>query len=97
VPDDLTLGELGRRLDDKVVELRQDNADLGRRIDNKVSLDVYQLQITALTAEVTTLKAQRAQDADRLAATRRWMIGIVIVPLIAGLLPLLFSMLGGKG
>ena len=100
---DPTAEEVNRRLDDKFGELRQDITDLGRRVDGKVSQDVYQVQLTALTnqfadlkAENAALRAERTRDAEKLAATRRWLIGVVIVPVLAVLLPTLLSM-GGKG
>lgn len=95
MPDEPTLGELGRRLDDRIGDVRDDIAGLGRRIDSKVARDVYQIERDALAARVTALEALRIRDADRLAATRRWLIGVVIVPLVAVLLPLLMSGLGG--
>lgn len=95
MPDEPTLGELGRRLDDRITDVREDIAALGRRIDGKVAADVYEIQHTALAARVTTLETLRTRDADRLAATRRWLIGVIIVPLTAGLLPLLLSLMGG--
>ncbi len=100
---DPTAAEVNRRLDDRFGELRQDITDLGRRVDGKVSQDVYGVQHTALLnqiadlkAENAALKAERSRDAERLAATRRWLIGVVIVPILAVLLPTLLSM-GGKG
>lgn len=95
MPDEPTLGELGRRLDDRLTDVREDIANANRRIDSKVSSEVYRIERDALLARVVALEAQRARDADRLAATRRWLIGVVIVPLVAVLLPLLITGLGG--
>jgi hypothetical protein len=98
-----TAEEVNRRLDDKFGELRQDITGLGRRVDGKVSQDVYQVQLATLMnqladvkAENAALRAERTRDAERLAATRRWLIGVVIIPILAVLLPTLLSM-GGKG
>lgn len=96
MPDEPTLGEIGRRLDDRITDVRDDIAQLGRRIDGKVASDVYQIQYAAVTARMTAIEQQRIADAQRIAATRRWLIGAVIVPLVAVLVPLLFAM-GGKG
>lgn len=96
--DEPTPGELGRRLDDRTAELRQDLADLARRIDSKVSADVYQIQhaatmqeIGVIKAELTAQEVERARDRDRIATTRRWLIGAVIVPIVAVIVAYLLS------
>jgi hypothetical protein len=95
VPDEPTLGELGRRLDDRIGDVRDDIAQLALRIDSKVDAEVHRLQIATLTTEIAAIKVQRDQDAARVATTRRWLIGAVIVPLVAVLLAFLLTM-GGK-
>jgi hypothetical protein len=85
-----------RRFEDRFTDLRDDIQQLGRRLDGKVSQDLYDLRHEALSARVKALETMREKDADRLAATRRWLIGVVIVPLVAVLLPILMTM-GGKG
>lgn len=59
--DEPTLGEVGRSLRDFRDDTRQDLADLGRRIDNKLSQDVYNSDqaglrtwVAAEIAKVTT-------------------------------------------
>lgn len=89
--DEPTLGELGRRLDERFSEVRQDLADVGRRIDATVRMDVYQIQHDALRDRLTALETLRVQDAARVAGTRRWLIGAVIVPLVAVLLAFILS------
>ena len=89
--DEPTLGELGRRLDDRITDVRDDIAQLGRRIDDKVDTRVYQIQHDALASRVTTLEAQRVADAARVAGTRRWLIGVVIVPIVAVVLAYMLS------
>lgn len=96
MPDEPTLGEVVRRFEDRFTDLRDDIQQIGRRLDGKVSQDLYDLRHEALSARVKTLETMREKDADRLAATRRWLIGVVIVPLVAVLLPILLTM-GGKG
>jgi hypothetical protein len=96
MPDEPTLGELGRRLDDRITDVRDDIAQLGRRIDGKVAADVYQVQYDALVSRLTALEKLREQDAARVAAARRWMIGAVIVPIVAVLLAYVLTR-GGTG
>lgn len=96
MPDEPTLGEVVRRFEDRFTDLRDDIAQLGRRLDGKVSQDVYDLRHDAVTNRVKALEAQREKDAERLAATRRWLIGAVIMPLVTVLLAYLLSK-GGSG
>lgn len=96
MPDEPTLGELGRRLDDRITDVRDDIKALGRRIDGKVAQDVYQVQHEAVVARLTALETLRTQDAARAANTRRWLIGAVIVPLVAVLLAYVLTR-GGAG
>lgn len=96
MPDEPTLGEVVRRFEDRFTDLRDDIQQLGRRLDGKVSQDLYDLRHEALSSRVKTLETMREKDADRLAATRRWLIGAVIVPLVAVLLAYLLSK-GGSG
>ncbi|MFD9150601.1 hypothetical protein ACFWDF_25660 [Streptomyces diastaticus] len=95
--DEPTLGEVVRRFEDRLTDVRDDIQQLGQRIDKKVSQDVYDLRHEALTARVATLEAKREQDAERLVATRRWLVGAVVVPLIGVLLPVIIMLAGGTG
>ncbi|MEU3386270.1 hypothetical protein [Streptomyces albidoflavus] len=95
--DEPTLGEVVRRFEDRLADVRDDIQQLGQRIDKKVSQDVYDLRHEALTARVATLEATRERDAERLVATRRWLVGAVVVPLIGVLLPVIIMLAGGTG
>jgi hypothetical protein len=96
VPDEpITLGELSRRVEDRLTDVRDDIKQLGERIDTKVSQEVYDLRHEALASRVTTLETLREKDAERIVATRRWLIGAVIVPLVGILLPVIILLLGG--
>ena len=95
--DEPTLGEVVRRFEDRLIDVRDDIQQLGQRIDKKVSQDVYDLRHEALTARVATLEATRERDAERLVATRRWLVGAVVVPLIGVLLPVIIMLAGGTG
>ncbi|KOT94466.1 hypothetical protein ADK70_12325 [Streptomyces rimosus subsp. pseudoverticillatus] len=95
--DEPTLGEVVRRFEDRFVDLRDDIQQLGRRIDSKVSQDVYDLRHEALASRVATLETLREKDAERIVATRRWLIGAVVVPLIGILLPVIILLTQGAG
>lgn len=97
MPDEPTLGEVIRRFDDRFVDLRDDIAGLGRRLDEKVDQRIYDLRHEALASRVTTLETLREKDTEKLIATRRWLIGAVIVPLIGVMLPLIVLLVRGAG
>lgn len=96
MPDEPTLGEVVRRFEDRFTDLRDDIQQLGRRLDGKVSQDLYDLRHEAVTARVTALEKMREKDAERLAATRRWLMGAVVMPIVAVLLAYVLSK-GGSG
>ncbi|MEU7240347.1 hypothetical protein [Streptomyces sparsogenes] len=93
--DEPTLGEVVRRFEDRLADVRDDIKQLGDRIDTKVSQEVYDLRHEALASRVTTLETLREKDAERLVATRRWLIGAVIVPLVGVLLPVIIMLMQG--
>jgi hypothetical protein len=94
VPDEPTLGEVVRRFEDRFTDVRDDIQDLGKNLDKKVDQRIYDLRHDALAARVATLETLREKDAERIVATRRWLIGAVIVPLIGILLPVIILLLG---
>ncbi|MGW3571226.1 hypothetical protein ACWDSL_46360 [Streptomyces sp. NPDC000941] len=95
--DGPTLGEVVRRFEDRLADVRDDIAQLGARIDTKVSQEVYDLRHEALAQRVVTLETLREKDAERIVATRRWLIGAVVVPLIGVLLPIILMLTRGVG
>ena len=95
MPDEPTLGEVARRFEDRLADIRDDIRQMEGRIDSKVSHEVYQLRHDALLARVTTLETLREKDAEKLVATRRWLIGAVIVPLVSVLLPIVLALMQG--
>lgn len=97
MPDEPTLGEVVRRFEDRFTDVRDDIKALGDRIDTKVSQEVYDLRHEALASRVTTLETLREKDAERIVATRRWLIGAVVVPLVGILLPVIILLTRGSG
>lgn len=94
--DEPTLGEVVRRFEDRFIDLRDDIQQIGRRLDEKVDQRIYDLRHEALSARVGTLETLREKDAEKLVATRRWLIGAVIVPLIGILLPVVILLVRGS-
>lgn len=95
--DEPTPGEMVRRLEDRLADVRDDIQQLGRRLDEKVDQRIYDLRHEALTGRVSTLETLREKDAEKLVATRRWLIGAVVVPLIGILLPVVLLLAKGTG
>jgi hypothetical protein len=95
--DEPTPGEMVRRLEDRLADVRDDIQQLGRRMDEKVDQRIYDLRHEALTGRVSTLETLREKDTEKLIATRRWLIGAVVVPLIGILLPIIILLARGSG
>jgi hypothetical protein len=97
MPDEPTLGEVVRRFEDRFTDVRDDIQQLGRRMDEKVDQRIYDLRHEALTSRVSTLETLREKDTEQIVATRRWLIGAVIVPLVGILLPVVILLTQGAG
>lgn len=93
--DEPTPGEMVRRLEDRLADVRDDIQQLVRRLDEKVDQRIYDLRHEALTNRVSTLETLRDKDTEKLVATRRWLIGAVVVPLIGILLPVIILLARG--
>ncbi len=97
MPDEPTLGEVVRRFEDRFTDVRDDIHQLGLSLEKKVDQRIYDLRHDALASRVATLETLREKDAEKLVATRRWLIGAVIVPLIGVLLPVVVLLIQGAG
>lgn len=53
--DDLSLGELGRIIQGLRSDVRDDMADIQRRLDRLVSLDVYSVEKAAMSKDIADL------------------------------------------
>lgn len=95
--DEPTLGEVVRRFEDRFADVRDDIQQLGHRLDEKVDARIYDLRHEALTARVSTLETLREKESEKLVATRRWLIGAVVVPLVGILLPVIILLTQGAG
>ncbi|MET7713650.1 hypothetical protein [Streptomyces sp. NPDC005407] len=92
--DEPSNGELGRLIQAMRTDMREDMDLLNRRLDKVVPMDVYTIEKNGLSERVTALEVQRVKDAERLVATRRWMIATVITVVVA-VLPYLASIVRG--
>ncbi|MFD9225370.1 hypothetical protein ACFWDI_36420 [Streptomyces sp. NPDC060064] len=87
-------GELGRLIQSLREDMREDMGQLNARLDKVVPVDVYTIEKTTITERVTALETHREKDAERLVATRRWMLGVVITVVVA-VLPYLATIVRG--
>ena len=93
MPDEPTLGELGRRLDSGITDLRDDIRELAGRLDSKVDQTAlgYQQQAqderhTLLVARVQAIEDARVKEAAQRAADRRLILTALVVPVLLVLL-----------
>ena len=99
--DDPTLGELARRLEDRVGDIRDDIKQLGALIDKRVSVERYLLEQQArdeghrlLVERVKGLEDAAREKEKQRAADRRLILTALVVPV---LLVLLTAYLAAKG
>ena len=95
--DEPTPGEMVRRLEDRLADVREDIQQVMRRMDEKVDQKLYDLRHEALGARVASLETLREKDAEKLVATRRWLIGAVLIPLIGVVMPVILLLAQGAG
>lgn len=86
---ELTLGELARRFEDRLGDVRDDIQQLGVRLDGRVSLERYQLEreardkeITALAERVKGLEDAAKEKEKQRQADRRLIFFSLIVPVL---------------
>lgn len=105
MPDDPTLGEVMRRLEDVRQDLKEDFRELGTRLDSKVSMERYQLEQLArdeaarlMLERIRTIEDARDREAraraeaeQRLADRRAADRRLIFTALIAPVLLLLLT------
>jgi len=97
VSDEPSNGELGRLIQALRGDTRDDFAQLHARLDRVVPMDVYTVEKNQIADRVSALESQREKDAERVTATRRWLIGAVVLPLVGILLPIVVILARGAG
>ncbi|MEU0397933.1 hypothetical protein ABZ208_35310 [Streptomyces sp. NPDC006208] len=87
--DELTLGELARRFEDRLSDVREDIQQLGVRLDGRVSLERYQLEreardkeVAALTERVKELEDAAKEKEKQRQSDRRLIFFSLIVPVL---------------
>lgn len=88
MPEDVTIGELGRRIERGFAELKEDIQHIRESLDNKVSTEVFKLEqvaqdkaTEALRERVAGIEQAQVKAAADQTKTRRWWVAAVIVPI----------------
>ena len=103
MPDEPSLGELGRLIQAMRTDFRESLGQVNQRLDKLVSADVYAVERNAMAKDiedvakdVEELKRLRSADAERVTQTRRYVLASVVIPVLGLLLPVLLFMLGER-
>lgn len=101
--DDITLAELGRRIEAMARDVHDDLADMRMRQEQYVLQRVYaaeqatlQLRLTQLEQQVKEAQDQRRADRDKAEeqrrGTSRWLVAAIVVPTLTALATLLLPL-----
>lgn len=95
MPDDLSLGELGRQLERMHADIREDIRELGLRLDGKVGSDVFKLEqaaqddkTTAVAQRVASIEEARKEEGRQRANDRKLLLTALILPIVVVLVGL---------
>ena len=95
MPDDLSLGELGRQLERMHVDIKDDIRELRSSLDGKVSAEVFKLEqaaqdraTAAVDTRVTKMEESRAQEAKQRVNDRKLLLTALILPIVVVLVGL---------
>lgn len=88
MPEDVTLGEIARRLEDVRTDIKDDIRELNKRLDDKVDKEVHSLEqaqqntrMDTLSGRVTGIEESRKAEAERRAKDRRMVIVAIVIPI----------------
>lgn len=90
--DDLATREIAQMRQD----IRDDLVDLKEMVAKRVSQEVYDLKHEALVQRVAAMEVARERDAERLRSTVRWVLGVVIIPVVIGIIQIVTSLRGSS-
>lgn len=103
---DISNAELARRLDDFASGIREDFAEVRDAFKLYLPREVYEARHAALktqlerehqglTADVDELKRRAAEGENQRRADRKWVVGVIVIPIALFIAQLLISMNGG--
>lgn len=89
MPDDLSIGELGRQLERMHVDIKDDIRELRSSLDGKVSAEVFKLEqtaqdraTTAVETRVTKIEEARKEEARQRVSDRKLVLTALILPIV---------------
>ena len=92
--DDITNAELARRLDQFGRDVREDLADLSRRMDAYVLREVYQAERLAMETRITVLEGRVRDGEEQRRGMTRWLISAVVIPAVALVVTIILNLQG---
>lgn len=103
MPDDpVTIGELARRIEQGFADIKEDVHDIGRRLDGKVSADVYEVKHNGIVDRIAAIEqARKDEQKDRAAEQkdrvimRRWVIAAILIPVVTAGAQIVLAVTGG--
>lgn len=99
MPDEpITTGELARRVEDRLADIREDIQTLGLRLDSRVSMERYQLEreahgkeTQALAERIKGLEEAGQEKERQRQADRRLIFFSLVVPVLLLVVQLWFA------
>lgn len=90
----MTDDALAQRIDHLRDDMHDDLVDIKDQLKSLLPREVYEVRHQQLADRVTALEAQRAEDAKQRRADRRWILGVVVVPVVIAVVQIALT-LGG--
>jgi hypothetical protein len=82
MPEEPTLGEVVRRLENIHSDLKEDLRDLANRLDRKVSQDVYEIKHGQLETRIAKVEAEREKEKAERKTDLRAVFTSLIAPIV---------------
>lgn len=90
--DEVSNAELDRRLASFQRDVRQDFAEIFRRMDTYVLREVYQAEKGRLEDRIAALERQAKEGEDTRRSDRKWLISAVLIPVAVVLVQIILAL-----
>lgn len=91
--ENITNAEIVRRLESFALDVRNDLAEITRRLDLYVLREVYAAEQKSIDSRISNLELRWREADDQRRSDRRWLIAGVILPLMSLLAMVLVGVL----
>ncbi|HEU4754013.1 MAG TPA: hypothetical protein VFU47_12965 [Armatimonadota bacterium] len=95
MPDEITVREVVRRIDDFARDTKEDFSELRSRLDSFVLREVYHAEQKAMESRMSSLEGRVREGEEHRRTQNRWVIGAVIIPVVLFVAQILFNLQGG--